>query len=138
MNNISQQEELFYDDEHHALRRVIEEGLGYKKTAGHLWPNMRGESAYAKLKHAVNGTNGEVLQFSQVIEICRFNDRFDALYFFCDQVTHHRPGKKVARNEQARLVSIIEDAAHTTKQALAALERMREQEGQQPVVRAVS
>ena len=63
---MARQEELFYDDEHHALRRVIEEGGGYKKTAAHLFPDMKAESAYSKLKHAVNGTNGEVLRFGQV------------------------------------------------------------------------
>jgi hypothetical protein len=119
------QDELFYDDEHHALRRMVEEGKGYKKTAAHLWPDMKIESAYSKLKHACNGTNGESLRFGQVIEICNFNERYDALYHFCDRVTHHRPAPKLLRKEEARLVDVIENAASTVAKALRELERVR-------------
>jgi hypothetical protein len=122
------QEELFYDDEHHAVRRVIEEGKGYKKTAAHLWPDMKAESAYAKLKHAVNGTNGEALRFGQVVEVCLFNERFDALYFFCDRCMHQRPPRKVVKEEEVRLVSVIEQATGTLHSALAELQRLRERE----------
>lgn len=132
------QEELFYDDEHHALRRVIEEGRGYKKTASHLWPDMKGESAYAKLKHAVNGTNGEALKFGQVIEICVFNERFDALFYFCDRCMHERPARKVERDEERRLAGIIESASETMRHAIAALEDLRKRDQDRPVVRAVS
>ena len=132
------QEELFYDDEHHALRRTIEEGKGYKKTAAQLWPDMKVESAYAKLKHAVNGTNGESLKFGQVILVCTFNERYDALFFFADRCMHERPARKVARDEVRRLAGIIEAAGETLRHAAAALEEVRKQEQQQPVVRAVS
>ena len=47
------QEQLFYDDENHALRRMIEDGKGYKATATFLWPDMKMESAYARLKDCV-------------------------------------------------------------------------------------
>lgn len=120
--------ELFYDDEHHALRKVIEEGRGYKKTAGHLWPDMKEPSAYAKLKHAIAGTNGEVLRFGQVIEICRFNERFDALYFACDELGHKRPDRTVVPDEERRLATIIEGAGDTLRHALAALDRLKERD----------
>ena len=129
------QSELFYDDEHHALRRTIEDGKGYKATALHLFPDLKPETRYAKLKHAVNGTNGEVLRFSQVIEICTFNERFDALYYFADCCTHERPEPKVVRDEQRRLVGVIESAGATLKSALTELERLRERESA-PAVRA--
>lgn len=121
--------ELFYDDEHHALRKVIEEGRGYKKTAAHLFPDMKPESAYAKLKHAVNGTNGEQLRYGQVIEACRFNDRYDPLFFMCDELGHQRPPRKIVKDEQARLVQVIESATDTTRKALEALEQLRRDSG---------
>lgn len=130
---VNPQDELFYDDEHHALRRTIEEGKGYKKTAGHLWPDMKDDSRYSKLKHAANGTNGEVLRFSQVIEICVFNERFDALYYFCDRVTHHRPTPKALKKEEARLVDVIEGATATVAKALRELERVRDLEDRREV-----
>lgn len=126
---MARQEELFYDDEHHALRRVIEEGRGYKKTAAHLFVDMKSESAYSKLKHAVNGTNGEVLRFGQVIEICIFNERYDALYFFADRCMHNRPDPKVVKNEEKRLVQVIESATDTMTKALRELDRLRDREG---------
>lgn len=125
------QAELFYDDEHHALRRAIEEGKGYKATALHLFPDLKPESRYAKLKHAVNGTNGEVLRFGQVIEICTFNERYDPLYYHADRCMHERPVPKVVKDEQRRLVSVIESAGATLKSALTELERIREREASQ-------
>lgn len=122
------QAELFYDDEHHALRRVIEEGHGYKKTSAHLYPDMKAESAYSKLKHAVNGTNGELLRFGQVIEICTFNQRFDALYYFSDRCVHERPNPKIVKDEERRLVHVIDAATATLSSALRELERIRQRE----------
>lgn len=122
------QEQLFYDDEHHALRRVIEEGKGYKRTASHLFPDMKPESAYAKLKHAVNATNGESLRFGQVIEACIFNERYDALYYFCDRCMHQRPPRKLVKEEEVRLVQVIEGASGTLRHALDALEELRKRE----------
>lgn len=123
-----EQAPLFYDDEHQAIRRVIEEGLGYKKTAGHLWPWMKPESAYAKLKHAVAGTNGESLKFGEVIAICRLNGRFDAIFHACDELGLHRPVRKVVTDEKARLTSIMESTAQTLANAMDALRRLREDE----------
>lgn len=122
------QAELFYDDEHHAVRRVIEEGKGYKPTALHLWPDLKPETRYAKLKHAVNGTNGEVLRFGQVIEICTFNERFDALHYFADRCMHERPNPKIVKDEERRLVNVIDAATSTLNHALRELERMRKRE----------
>lgn len=127
--------ELFYDDEHQALRKVIEDGKGYKATAAHLFPDLKLETRYAKLKHAVNGTNGEVLRFSQVIEICRFNERYDAIFHGCDELGLHRPARKIIKDEKARLVAIIESASDTTRRAVDALEKLRKDEAAAPHLR---
>jgi hypothetical protein len=115
--------ELFYDDEHHALRAVIEGAHGYKKTALHLWPDMRAESAYAKLKHAVNGTNGESLRFGQVLEVCRYNDRYDALYHACDELGHNRPNLKAPGEGRSKAIDAVAAATDVLGRALKVLER---------------
>jgi hypothetical protein len=134
---LTRQEELFYDDEHHALRRVVEDGKGYKKSAAHLWPSMKVESAYSKLKHAVNGTNGESLKFGEIAELCTFNERYDGLYWLADRCMHKRPDPKIVTDEERRLVHVIESATDTMKHALRELERMRERESSAPALAAV-
>lgn len=115
---------LFYDDEHAALRITIETGKGYKATAALLYPAMKPESAYAKLKHATSGTNGESLKFGEVVAICRFNESYDALYWFCDEVQHTRPARVTPSEEESKIAAVIESATETMNKALAALERI--------------
>ena len=99
----------FYDDHFHALRAAIEGGRGYKETAAHLWPNMKIESAYARLKKCTHADNEYKLDLSEVLAVCRFNDRFDPLYYLCRETMHEIP----KRNEPA-------DVAQTLAQVIAA------------------
>jgi hypothetical protein len=118
---------LFYDDEFHALRAAIEDGRGYKDTAMHLWPSMKPESAYAKLKAATNLHGDQRLKFGEIITVMRFNNRFDPLYYVCDETLHQRPVQKSPQDEQAKLALVIENAAGTLESALKALDRVRRQ-----------
>lgn len=116
---------LFYDDEYQALRDVIEQGKGYDKSAGHLWPSMKPTSAYAKLKACTNEHGDQRLKFGEILELMRFNGRFDVLYFACDETLHSRPSPKAPQDEQAKLAIVIENAAGTLESALKALDRVR-------------
>lgn len=127
---------LFYDDEFQALRDVIEQGQGYMKTAGHLWPGMKLDSAYAKLKACVNEKGDQRLKFREHIAVMRFNETFDLLYFICDECMHARPAPKAPADEEAKLAQVIEAAGGTLERALAALQTLRKQELQAKVVRA--
>ena len=95
---------LFYDDEFAALRDTIENGKGYKATAMHLWPAMRPESAYARLKVCCNERGDQHLRFGEVVRVMQFNERFDALYFICDEVGHDRPARRAPADKQAELM----------------------------------
>jgi hypothetical protein len=92
---------LFYDDEFAAQRVMVEEGKGYKATAIYLWPHMKPESAYARLKNATRGDRDEKLSQGEVIAAMNFNERFDPLYHAADQTHHERP-KPVAPMDEAR------------------------------------
>jgi hypothetical protein len=116
---------LFYDDEYQALRDVIEQGRGYKETAAHLWPGMKIESAYAKLKACSNEKGDQRLKFREYIAAMAFNGRFDVLYFVCDECMHTRPTPKAPADEEAKLAQIIESAGGTLERALAALQNLR-------------
>ncbi len=116
---------LFYDDEFQALRQMIEAGRGYKKTAAMLWPAMKPDSAYAKLKACCNGAGDERLKFGEIVAAMRFNERFDPLYYACDETLHLRPGRREAREEQARLAVVMQEAAATMTRAMEQLERLK-------------
>lgn len=120
--------QLFYDDEFHALRAAIEDGKGYKDTAMHLWPGMKPESAYAKLKACTTVHGDQRLRFGEIIAVMRFNERFDPLYFVCDETFHHRPNPKTPTDEEAKIVSVIDGATCTLDRALKALESLQKRQ----------
>lgn len=125
---------LFYDDEFHAVRATIECGKGYQKTAGHLWPSMQATSAYAKLKACTSVHGDQRLKFGEIIEVMRFNQCFDPLYYICDETLHHRPAQKSPEDEEGKLAAVIEAAGSQLERAMKALESLRRRES----VRAVS
>jgi hypothetical protein len=94
---------LLYDDEFHALRAMIEGGRGYKATAAHLWPAMKPESAYARLKACTNPGRDEKLSFGEIIQAAKFNERFDALYYFCAETLHAQPVHVAPDDAMAKL-----------------------------------
>ena len=60
---------LFYDDEFEAIRASIEGGKGYKAAATFLWPTMKPESAYARLKACTNTHGDQQLRFGEVVAL---------------------------------------------------------------------
>lgn len=115
---------LFYGDELEALKDAIEDGLGYSKTAGHLWPHLKNETAYARLKACVNEAKPEKLSFGEVIALCKFNGRFDPLMHFCDEVSHDRPAMRAPADKQAELMQAFAAAVEQSKAIAAQLERL--------------
>jgi hypothetical protein len=95
---------LFYDDEFAAIRDVIEAGKGYKATAMHLWPAMKAESAYARLKVCCNEHGDQHLRFGEIVRAMQFNDRFDVLFYLCDETGHDRPQRRAVADVQAELM----------------------------------
>lgn len=113
---------LFYDDEYHAIRAAVEDGRGYKETAAHLWPSMKPESAYARLKACTHNSGDQRLRFGEIVALMRFNGRFDPLYYCCDETAHHRPNPKSPDDEEAKIVAAIDSASGTLNRAIKALE----------------
>jgi len=117
---------LFYEDEFDALQAMIgESGKGFKACALHLWPEMKAESAYAKLKDCVDPKGSEKLKFSQVLLLMKFCERYDPLLYACDETLHARPDRKTVDDESVKLVETINSAAHVLSKAMAQLERLR-------------
>lgn len=61
---------LFYDDEFDAIDRAIgESGKPFKTIASHMFPDMRAESAYARLKACCSPVGDQRLTFGQVVRL---------------------------------------------------------------------
>src|SRR6266702_5853068 len=93
---------LFYDDEFDALQQMIAaSNRTFKDCATFLWPDLKPESAYARLKACVNAHGDQNLKFGQIISLARYCGRFDALYYMADELAHARPGPINPRDELA-------------------------------------
>ena len=116
-------ERLFYDDEHEAIRCAIEGGKGYKATAAYLWPDMKPESAYARLKACCNPSGDQQLRFGQVIALMKFNEKYSPLAWACDETDHDRPAKRAPLDRQAELMREFNHSVDEMKRLATQLER---------------
>lgn len=118
---------LFYEDEFDALQTMVgESGKGFKACAAYLWPDLKPETGYAKLKDCLNPTGSERFKFSQVLALMKFCERYDPLLYLCDETLHARPDRKTVDDEQIKLTEAIGAAASTLNKALSQLARLQE------------
>lgn len=126
---------LFYDDEFDAIATAIgDSGFDFKVVAGHIFPDMKPESAYARLKQCCSPTGDQRLTFGQVIRLMVFCGAYDPLMHACDETLHARPDRKAPEDEETKLAQVIQGAANTMERALKALDHVRARGG----IRAVS
>ena len=133
------QTKLFYEDEFEALQLMVSSsGKSVKEVALHLWPDMKPESAYAKLKACLNPRGDENFRFSQVIELMKFCNSYEPLQFACDETMHARPDRKVPEDDIVKLSETIQSAADVLAKATAALDRIQTQTASMRTVRRVA
>lgn len=126
---------LFYDDEFDAIATAIgQSGKPFKLVAAHMFPDMKPESAYAKLKACCNPAADERLSFGQVIRLMSFCEAYDPLQYACDETLHARPDRKSPEDEAVVLVEAINGAASTIERAMKALDHLKARGG----IRAVA
>lgn len=126
---------LFYDDEFDAIATAIgESGKPFKLVAAHIFPDMKPESAYARLKECCSPTGDQRLSFGQVLRLMKYCERYDPLYHACDDTLHARPDRKAPEDEAVKLVEVINNAASTMERAMKALDHIQVRGG----IRAVS
>lgn len=126
---------LFYDDEFDAIQQAISgSGKDFKTVAGHMFPDMKPESAYARLKACCSPTGDQRLTFGQVIRLMRFCESYDPLMHACDETLHARPDRKAPEDEFVKLAEVITGAAYTLERATKAIEHIKARGG----IRAVA
>lgn len=117
---------LFYDDEFDALSQTISNSdKAFKEVAGYLFPHLKAESQYARLKACLNAEKDERLTFGQIIALCRFCKCFDALFFMADELSHERPAPKAPEDELTRLLREYLEAEKTRAHAQPKIEELR-------------
>lgn len=117
---------LFYDDEFDAIATAIgNSGKTFKEVAGFMFPDMKTESAYARLKACCSPTGDQRLTFGQVIRLMVFCEAYDPLMHACDETLHARPDRKTAADEEVKLVEVMNGAANTLNRAMKTLEQLR-------------
>lgn len=121
---------LFYDDEFDAIRQAISDsGKPFKLVAAHMFPDMKPESAYAKLKRCTDSQGDERLTFGQVVRLMAFCECYDPLMYACDETLHARPDRKAPEDEAIKLVEVVNNAAQTMNHALKAIEQLKARGG---------
>jgi len=117
---------LFYDDEFDAIAACIgDSGKPFKEVAAFMFPDMKTESAYARLKDCCNSTGSQRLTFGQVVRLMTFCQAYDPLMHACDETLHARPDRKSPEDEAVKLVEVIQGAASTMERAMKALDVMK-------------
>lgn len=117
---------LFYDDEFDAIATAIgNSGKTFKEVAGYMFPDMKTESAYARLKACCSPTGDQRLTFGQVLRLMNFCEAYDPLMHACDETLHARPDRKTAGDEEVKLVEVLNSAANTMNRAMKALEQLK-------------
>ena len=70
-NDAPHQESMFYECANDALSTCIQSAGGWKHVAGSLWPAMKPESAYARLKACMDDGAREKLTADEIIGIAK-------------------------------------------------------------------
>lgn len=120
------QERMWFDDEFEALNLMVSNGKkSSKELAGFLFPHLKAESAYARLKSCLSADKDERLTFGQIIAAMKFCECYEPLLFACDETFHARPLRVSPKDEEVKLVEAITGATETLNKAMRQLENLR-------------
>ena len=120
------QTKLFYEDEYEALNLMVSNSQKTaKELAAYLFPHLKLDPAYARLKACLNPEKDERLTFGQIIAAMKFCECYDPLMYACDETLHARPDRKAPKDEEVKLVQAINGAADTLQKAMRQLEHLR-------------
>lgn len=125
------QAKLFYDDEYEALNLMVSNSQkSAKELAVYLFPHLKMDSAYARLKACLNPEKDERLTFGQIIAAMNFCECYDPLMFACDETMHARPDRKAPEDEEVKIVEAMNAAANVMQRAMKQLEQLQSRTNQ--------
>lgn len=101
-----EQDKLFYEDIFDAIGTTVMALGGYKKVGYMLWPNMKMESAYARLKVCATRDGDQKLCAEEILRLIREGRQVGChalVQFICDDAGYHKPLPKEPEDEKAEL-----------------------------------
>lgn len=124
-----------YEDEYDALAQMVaNSSKSAKELAVFLFPHLKLDSAYARLKACMNPEKDERLTFGQILAAMRFCGRYDPLMYACDETLHARPDRKAPEDHAVRLLETIDAATATLNAALKQLAQAQAAAQETPAV----
>lgn len=101
---VAQEDFPFFESGEAATKHAIQaSGRKFKEIGAALWPSKTPERAGVDLANALNEQRDERLTTEQHIFIARFVNRYDWLYYACQQLSHERPALQTPAEEAQRL-----------------------------------
>jgi hypothetical protein len=120
------QAKLFFDDEFEALNLMVSNSQkSSKQLASYLFPHMKPDSAYARLRACLNPEKDERFTFGQIIAAMKFCECYEPLLYACDETLHARPPRIAPEDEEVKMVEAITGATEALNKALRQLEITR-------------
>lgn len=128
-----------YQDQFEAIAMAIaDSGKPFKLVAAHVFPDMKPASAYARLKACCSASGDQRLSLGHLFLLMEFCERYDPLYFLCDELGLRRPRSREPEDEEedeaVKLVEVMNSAAQTMERAMRAMEQLKARGG----IRAVA
>jgi len=125
---------LFFDDEFDAISCAIgNSGKPFKLVAAHMFPDMKPDSAYSRLKACCSPVGDQRLTFGQVVRLMQYCECFEPLSYACAETNHAVPVRQAPADELVNLTEVIHGAAETMNRALKAIEHIQARGGMRAV-----
>lgn len=123
---MSTQEELFYESAEQAIDNAIQSsGKGSKAIAAALWPSLKQDTAYARLRNSLNPEKPEKLSFDEIILICQITSRLDPIFYMADELSCTRPEFRAPADEAAILANQMQQILQVQKTLMDRFERLQ-------------
>lgn len=103
---------------------IIRSGKAFKDIALSLWPEMKADSAYAKLKNGLRPDSRERLSADQHIFIANLIGEYDFLFYIAQGCHHSKPEYITPEDEAEQLQRQVLQMGVELKQALNRLDAL--------------
>lgn len=80
-----------------------------KIIATQLWPSLNPERAHVRFLHSINTDYPEKFSADEIIMICQICERYDPIYYMCDETLLERPHKRCIEDEHRRVRDMLEE-----------------------------
>ena len=103
---------------------IHKSGKAMKALAYELWPSLKMDSAYARLRGCLNPERPEKLSADEHLALARLTGQYDFLHYCAQELHHSRPEPVAPQDEAATLKRQMLELGSEMKGLFARLERI--------------